>query len=357
VAGVEGYTFEWSVSNPQEVSTTDRRDFLKTSLLAGGALVAGESLDSSRSGRGVGATAAYAAADRARLVLARDQRLRPSGKSFDSDRVAELLDRAMQTYYDSDDPVEPWKTLVRPDEVVGLKVNCLSGRGNSTSPELVDAVCERLRQAGVPAENIVIWDRLNKDLDSGGFKIAYKGPGVRCFGNDALGFEDELSTFGAVGSLVCRTLTRVCDCVINMPVVKDHSIAGITVSLKNMFGAIHNPNKYHLSLGDPYVPDVYTLPEIRNKIRLIICDATTIQYEGGPSYLPYWAWAFDGLIVGHDPVALDHTGWQLIERKRADEGMKSLHDLERPPTYLDTAADEAHRLGTNDPDRIDLVEV
>jgi uncharacterized protein (DUF362 family) len=269
------------------VRTTDRRDFLKTSLLAGGALIAGESLGTSRNSRSVGATTAHAASGRSRLVLARDPRLRPSGKSLDRDRVAELLDRAMQTYYDSDDPVEPWRKLVRPGEVVGLKVNCLSGRGNSTTPELVDAVCERLQQAGVPAENIVIWDRLNKDLEKGGFKIAYKGRGVRCFGNDATGFEDELSTFGEVGSLVCRTMTRACDCVINMPVIKDHSIAGITVSLKNMFGAIHNPNKYHLNLGDPYVPDVYNLPEIRNKIRLIICDATTIQYEGGPSYLPY----------------------------------------------------------------------
>jgi hypothetical protein len=60
--------------------------------------------------------------------------------------------------------------------------------------------------------------------------------------------------------------------------------------------------------------------------------------------------------VGHDPVALDYTGWQLIEQKRSDEGMKSLRELERPPNYLQTAADEAHRLGTNDPERIEMVE-
>jgi len=283
--------------------------------------------------------------------------MRPSAKSLDPDRVLALLDRAIQTYFDSDDPVAPWKAVVRPGETVGLKVNCLSGRGNSTSPELVEAVCERLQQAGVPAQDIVIWDRMDKDLVKGGYTVNYKGRGVRCFGNDALGFESELATYGAVGSLLCRTLTRLCDCVINMPVVKDHSIAGVTVSLKNMFGAIHNPNKYHLNVGDPYIPDVYMLPDIRRKTRLIVCDATTIQYEGGPSYLPYWAWAFDGLMVGEDPVALDRTGWRLIERKRAQEGMKSLAELERSPAYLATAADPAHRLGTNDPERIDVIEV
>jgi uncharacterized protein (DUF362 family) len=332
------------------VTITDRRTFLKSSLLAGGAVIAGR--------RSLGGTEGPdAGGDRSRIVLARDERLRPSGQSLDPDRVLALLDRAVQTYFDSDDPVVPWRSVVRPGETVGLKVNCLSGRGNSTSPELVDAVCERLQQAGVPAQNIVIWDRLDKDLDKGGFTINYKGRGVRCYGNDALGFEGELATYGAVGSLLCRTLTRVCDCVVNMPVVKDHSIAGITVSLKNMFGAIHNPNKYHLNVGDPYIPDVYMLPGIRRKTRLIVCDATTVQYEGGPSYLPYWAWAFDGLIVGRDPVALDRTGWQLIERKRADEGMKPLAELDRSPAYLDTAADGAHRLGTNDPGRIELMEV
>jgi uncharacterized protein (DUF362 family) len=337
------------------VSATDRRRFLESSLLAGSALAAGGSLGSLLTSR-TRAHARAAGAAASRIVLARDGRLRPSGKALDEDRVAELLDVAMQTYFDRDDPIEPWRLVVRPDEVVGLKVNCLSGRGNSTSPELVAAVCERLQQAGVPAKNIVIWDRLNADLEKGGYDIVYEGPGVRCFGNDVLGFEQELSTFGAVGSLVCQTITRLCDCVINMPVVKDHSIAGITVSLKNMFGAIHNPNKYHLNVGDPYVADVYMLPEIRNKIRLAVCDATTIQYEGGPSYLPYWAWAFDGLIVGEDPVALDYTGWQLIEQKRAKEDMKPLRELGRPPSYLATASDDRHRLGTSDPDRIELVE-
>ena len=290
-------------------------------------------------------------------MLARDGKLRPSGRSLDIDRVAGMLDRAMMTLFDRDDPVEPWKMVVRPDEVVGLKVNCLSGLGNSTTVELVEVVCERLRQAGVQGRNIFIWDRLNKDLEKSGFRINHRGSGVQCIGNDVLGFEPELAAFGAAGSLLCRTLTRVCDCVINMPVVKDHSIAGVTITLKNMFGAIHNPNKYHLNAGNPYIPDVYMLPGIREKTRLIVCDATTIQYEGGPSYLPYWAWAFDGLMVGRDPVALDYTGWQLIDQKRTDEGMKPLSELGRRPVYLETAADASHALGTNDPGRIDVVEV
>jgi hypothetical protein len=56
-------------------------------------------------------------------------------------------------------------------------------------------------------------------------------------------------------------------------------------------------------------------------------------------------------------VALDFTGWQIIERKRAENGMKPLRELRREPLYIATAADAQHRLGTDDPRRIELVEV
>jgi uncharacterized protein (DUF362 family) len=343
-----------SLHATEEAAAIDRRNFIKNSVLTGASLVSASALEPFfREHLSVRA----AATDRSTIVLARDSRLRPSGSSMDQGRLADLLDRAMKMFFDRDDPVEPWKMVVRPNEVVGLKVNCLSGRGNSTSVELVEVVCERLQQAGVRSDNIIIWDRLNKDLDGGGFRVKNTGGGVRCFGNDVLGFESELSTYGQAGSLLCKTLTRACDCVINMPVVKDHSIAGVTIALKNMFGAIHNPNKYHLNTGDPYIPDVYMLRGIREKTRLVVCDATTIQYEGGPSYLPHWAWAFDGLMVGRDPVALDHVGWQLIEQKRAAQGMKSLGELGRRPVYLETAAEPARGLGTNNPEQIDLVEI
>ena len=40
----------------------------------------------------------------------------------------------MQSFYGGNSPADAWKKVVRPGEVVGLKVNCLSGRGAATSP-------------------------------------------------------------------------------------------------------------------------------------------------------------------------------------------------------------------------------
>jgi len=331
---------------------TNRRTFLKKSLVLSSALLANQpgkilasTLSDPRPGK------------KSRVVIARDAKLRASGFKISPDRLLEVLDTAMQARFDRDDPVEAWQQVVHPGEVVGLKVNCLAGRGISTTVELVEAITERLQQAGIKRQDIVIWDRLNADLESAGFTIDYKGNGISCYGNEVLGFEPELATHGAAGSLICKTLTRVCDAVINLPVLKDHGITGVTIALKNMFGAIHNPNKYHLDVGDPYVADVNMLPPIRRKLRLHICDATTAQYEGGPSFMPQWTWRYNGLIVATDPVALDYVGWQIIEKKRAERDMRSLKEMQRQPAYIATAGDAQHRLGTANPARIELVEV
>ena len=292
---------------------------------------------------------------KSRVVVGRDPQLRPPGSPADPRRLLALLDRSLQALFDRDNPQEAWRQVVRADEVVGLKVNCLAGRGLSTHVALVDAVCERLQQVGV--KDIVIWDRLNYDLESAHYKIRERGSGVRCFGNDSLGYEDELAVSGSVGSLLARTLTQVCDAVINLPVLKDHSITGVTMALKNMFGAIHNPNKYHLDVGDPYIADVNALRAVRQKLRLHICDAITAQYEGGPSFMPHWTWPQNSLLVSRDPVALDQIGWQMIDRKRAEKGLKPLRESKREPTYIATAADRNHRLGTNDLNRIEVVNV
>jgi uncharacterized protein (DUF362 family) len=301
-----------------------------------------------------GALGAHAAdTGKSRVVIARDPLLGRTRTSVDSGRLLKVLDRAMQSLYDTDAPVDAWKKVVRPGEVVGLKVN---GLGATTSVTLVEAICERLRQVGIAEKDIIVWDRSTADLDHVGFRLGSRKDHIRFIGNDEAGYETELAVNGTAASRLSRTLTRTCDAVINLPVLKDHGIVGVTMALKNFFGAIHNPNKYHSNVGDPHIADVYMLQPIRQKARLAICDAIVAQYEGGPSYMPQWSWPYNGLIVSRDPVALDYTGWQIIERKRAERGMPSLRYARREPTYIARAADAQHRLGTNDPRRIELVE-
>lgn len=296
-------------------------------------------------------------APRSTVVVARDPELCQGGQHPDPARLAALLDRALNKLFDTDSAVEALKKVVRPGQRVSLKVNTLGGRGISTSPALANALCERLQQAGVRAADITVWDRDTAELEHAGYKINTGGAGVQCYGTDRVGYEDQLSAFGSVGSLLSKILTRRTDVLINLPVLKDHDGAGVTLALKNMYGAIHNPNKYHPNGCDPYVADVNALQEIRARMRLIVCDATTAMYHGGPAFKPQHAWPANTLIAARDAVAHDQVGWQTIEQKRAEKGLKTLEAEGRAPRYIATAADDEHRLGHNAPERIRVVEV
>jgi uncharacterized protein (DUF362 family) len=329
---------------------SSRRDFLKGALMGAAALRAS-------GGAGVLAAEQGAAAAKSKVVIARDALLGSTDSTLDSSRMLSLLDRAMQALFDRDHAVEAWRKLVRPGETVGLKVNTLGGRGISTNLQLVEAVCERLQEAGIKPADIVVWDRDSEELERAGFHLSMDGNRVQCFGTDRIGYEEDLAAYGSVGSRLSKILTQRSGVLINLPVLKDHDGAGVTLALKNMYGAIHNPNKYHPNGCNPYVADLNMLAEIRSRMRLIVCDATTAMYEGGPAFKPEFSWKHNALLVSQDPVALDYTGWQIVERKRAESGLKTLEAEERAPRYIATAADAEHRLGTNDPRRIATVEI
>ena len=113
----------------------------------------------------------------------------------------------------------------------------------------------------------------------------------------------------------------------------------------------------HADGCNPGVADLNAFPAIREKIRLTIGDAMSSVYEGGPGFHPEHLWYPNALIVGEDRVAIDQTAWGILERKRAEMGMPTLEAAGRLPRYIATAADEIHRLGTNDPKRISLLEI
>lgn len=324
----------------------NRRDFL-TKCLAGvvAATAAGSALPS-------GAEYPTGKTPSSRVVIARDGLLRGATGTVDSGRISGLLDRAMQTLCGTDITTKSWSRFVHPGQRVAVKVNTLGGRALSSNIQLVEAICERLQDSGVRAREITVFDRDSTELERAGFRIRMGGNQVQCYGTDCVGYEEQLSVFGDVGSLLSKILTRQCDVLINVPVLKDHDGAGVTIALKSMYGVIHNPNKFHPNGCDPYVADVNALKEIRAKLRLHICDATTACFEGGPAFKPQFAWQENALIVSEDPVALDQTGWQLIERKRAEEGLRTLEAEGRKPNYIARAADAEHRLGTNDSHRI-----
>ena len=326
-----------------------RREFMKAA--ATGAVLLG-----AQSKLGL---AALLEQQKSRVVVARDAALRSSGGHLDEKRVADLLDRAIATYTGRDKPVEAWKRIVPVGKVIGLKVNGLGGKPIATHLALTLAVCERLQQAGVKPSEIVVWECHRNDLERAGYTISNDRSRIRCIATDmdGFGFEEKPAAFGSVRVNFTKILTRECDFVINLPVLKDHDLAGVTFSLKNFYGAIQRPSELHGKACDPGIADLNCIPALRDKFRFTIGDAMASIYEGGPNFRPEHLWYPNALIVGQDPVAIDYTGWKMLERKRAEVGLPTVESTGRPTTFLVTAADAKHNLGTNDPRRIHLMEV
>ncbi|MCS7254079.1 MAG: DUF362 domain-containing protein [Armatimonadota bacterium] len=266
----------------------------------------------------------------------------------------QMVNVALARLFGTGDAPTAWRRLIKPNEIVGIKVNCIAGATLSTSPMLVNAIIASLCSSGIRQEQIIVWDRMSEELKRAGYVIRTSPPGVLCYGTDVVGYRKQLSSFGEVTTFVSNIIAQQCDAIINAPVLKTHQIAGITAALKNHFGSINNPNRYHPNRCDPYVADANCLPEIRHTHRLVICDALRPLCHGGPEDNPKFRWNYGGIIVGVDPVAVDACGLQIIrERRKAIR----LGEIYPEPTYILTAADYKHSLGTFDERQIDVVEV
>lgn len=330
-----------------------RRDFLKEAAT-------GAVLLSSKGALALAGASPDAEA-KSKVVIARDPALHGESKQPDEQRVLNLLDRAMASYTGRDHPADAWKHVVAMGQaqgkVIGLKVNGLGSKGIATHHALIMAVAERLQQAGVKAGNILVWDQNAGFLESCGMAVNTDPSKIRCYSSDVAGFEDQESSWGVARIHITKILAHECAMVINMPILKDHSMAGVTFALKNMYGVVDRPFTLHANNCNPAVADLNAIPVFREKIRLTIGDAMSSVYDGGPGFHPERLWYPNALIVGEDRVAIDHTAWGLLEKQRAAVGMPTLEAAGRPPRYIATAADSAHKLGTNDPKRINLIQV
>ncbi len=291
-----------------------------------------------------------------RVVIGRDDALTRGKLEEHGELLRKLLDASMQKLAKTSDAAAAWRQVFKPGDRIGIKVNTL---GLSTNPAVVEAIVAGLRQAEVPAEDILIWDRFDVELEQAGFKLNKSSRGVRCLGTDAEqvggGYEEGIETSGEIGSSFSRLVAKEIDTHICVPVLKDHNLAGVSLGMKNFYGAIHNPNKYHDDNCDPFVVDVVSHRYIRPKWKLTVCDATLAQYHGGPSRHPGYAWPFGGLIVSTDFVAADAIAADFLEAERRAKGLKSLAEENRPAKHIATAGRRG--LGQADLSRIERIEV
>jgi len=282
-----------------------RRDFLKgsTSAAVAGALYLGR-----------GGPLLAQNKQETRVVLIRDNDvLGPLNKP--DDRVLQrMLDDAVTTLLDEETPVKAWRRLIKPADIVGIKTNVWN---RLPVPKGLEQALKRgVMAAGVKERNISILDR------------------------------------GILRDSVFKKSTAL----INTRPMRTHYWSGVGTLLKNYITFVPKPSDYH---GDTCadLASIWKLPHVQGKTRLNILVMLTPLFNGsGPHhYNPRYTWAYKGLLVGTDPVAVDATGLRILLAKR-----KAFFGEERPfnppPKHI-LLADTRHHLGTADPAKIDLVRL
>ncbi|MCP4606196.1 MAG: DUF362 domain-containing protein [Proteobacteria bacterium] len=335
----------------------NRREFLKRyCLTTAGMSVVGLSApnascstsEPSRQQKAVGINSSGKAGQSNPVVASRSDSKVFATHGHNASRVRALVHRAVADLAGVKDMREAFRALFKPNDVVAIKVNCLAGPGMSSSVSVVDALVAGLRSVGIENKNIIIWERTSAELRKAGFETnRYSDTRPRCLGNDEAGFNREIEFSGEVGSLFTNILARRTTALINVPVLKDHDLSGVGCGMKNMYGAIHNPNRYHENNCDPYVADVSAHSYIKDKLRLVLADALTAQYQGGPARMAQHQWRPAEILAATDPVALDRVAQKLIDEQRKKHGMASLEESKRPPKWLATANKQGlgeHRL-------------
>ena len=347
------------VRNPNEPLNTDiekrklgRREFVAASAGAGMGLAA-------LAGGGAGLTRLLAgdrteaAQGSSRVALVRNKKLFQAGSEPDAEQAAWMLAAGVGSLFGVEDPSEAWGKLFGPDDVVGIKVNCIAGPQLSSHPNVVAAIITQLKAVGVAEEKILIWDRKDGELANAGYTINVDGPGVRCYGTKkTAGYEKKVTSKGSFKGRLSKILTQHITALINVPILKDHGIVGVTAAMKNHYGSISNPRQHHGNGGDPFLADLNSVDEIKGKTRLIVCDATRALCNGGPGYKPAFTWRYSGMLVATDPVAIDTIGARIINERREEMGLPSLEDAGRPPRFLASAAERG--LGVTGERNIDL---
>jgi len=259
---------------------------------------------------------------------------------------AELVSRAVAMIGGLDSVVRPGaKVLVKPN--VGF-----SQRDAATDPRVVAEVVRLVFEAG--ASEVVVADSSVRGSDTS-FNFQKTGLGQASEEAGAVVKDLRRDTATSVSVPLGRALDRIdvwdtvlkADALICVPKLKRHVDAEVTVSLKNMIGAVTDEGKglMHRSGISQAIADLNSVV----KPDLVVVDALQAMTRGGPTGGDMVS--LETVIASQDPVAAD-----LIAAER-------LFEAERDPDPLQVAREVPHiqkaaalGVGTNDPDRISRLE-
>lgn len=274
---------------PKKGKQVTRRDFIRGTLGAtfGASVLGPKWLNSSLS-----------AANSSLVTLVRDESAMDSSNNVNSKAMKAMLDQTLIKFTGQKTTKDAWLSLVKPEDTIGLVP---TPHLNPTHQELVDAVKSSLVDAGIPQGKII----------------------------NAQGGPDK---------------PKACTALIGLPGLKAHWLTGIGTVLKLYILYSGKPSSYH-DQDSAKLGEIWNLPFVKGKTRLVLVDALHPLCDKGPQVDPRYKWAYNGLIAGSDPVALETVCLRIIMEKR--KAMRGETWPISPPPLCIEKADKEYGLGTS----------
>jgi uncharacterized protein (DUF362 family) len=255
--------------------------------------------------------------------------------------------------------------FVRPGQTVLIKPNLSWRGGMSTRSDLCGAIAKICLEAG--AKKVAIGEGM----------LGESGPTPEHFRNlgytkvaDELGIplvnlnecepvEVEIEGARVAKKVKIAKMVLEADCLINVPIMKTHFLASVTLGLKNLKGCLsgHEKSKFHRIGLHRAIADL----NLFLKPRLTVIDAVTAGEGMGPHYAdevhmglliasddPLAADIIGASIMGYEPREVEHLrilagrmerSLALADIRRAGVPVESVkRNFQRPPQELDFPA-------------------
>lgn len=366
-----------------------RRDFVKKAAFAGASLAVGGGLLTTRLDALAQGTKIYlplilkppSPSNRVVHVHDTDATYWNFGSSYygnyvRQDVVNNMVDRGVMALTGTGSVAQAWATLFKAvnadgyqsGQKIAIKVNFNNSLGSGCSDNdrqidalihPVNAIVQGLKQMGVAEGDIWIYDAVRGIPDR--FVNGCPYSGVRFFDEECrtpaqFNSSDPNAsvTFSPPAGIPDPPTEKITDVLIdatyliNMPIMKTHDSAGVSLGFKNHLGTVRNPGGLHdyifpgwSRFRTDYSPfiDIYQNPHVGAKTILTIGDGLfgALGYTAPPSpWTTFGDSAPNSLFFATDPVALDSVMYDFLA---AETAIKDNADI-----YLSVAADAG--LGT-----------
>jgi uncharacterized protein (DUF362 family) len=208
------------------------------------------------------------------------------------------------------------RAFVRPGQTVVVKPNIAwdvpPERAANTNPLLVQRIVEHCRAAGAKAVYVFDYtcDSWQRTYRTSGIEAAVKAAGGTMAPGDGAGYFHPVTVGGrSLRDAREHELILESDVFINVPVLKSHGSAGVTVAMKNLMGTIWDRQYWHAHDLHQCIADFATY----RKPTLNVVDAWGVMVQHGPRGISEQdVVRMESLLLSADMVAADAAATRLM---------------------------------------------